>query len=138
MFTEFYYSFDLHTSLCVQSEGSVMLDFLVISFNIIAIARLLKGYSFETDAIKLNVGEMKIKIGTPMKNGNVYLFGGDSTVKEGKQQEAYNLNFEKGQDQQFIWKKDGLKDKISVSKNNQRLNSLIMADKKDNNIDKRV
>ena len=78
---------------------------------------------------------MKINIGTPMKDGNVYFIDNGSTDEDGKEFEAFhlnNVNTEKDQDQKFIWKEGRWEDKIPVSKNNLKLNYLINAEKKDN------
>ena len=93
-----------------------MLVFPLISINLITIASLLKSNIFEPDALKLNIAQMKINIGTPMKDGNVYFIDNGSTDEDGKEFEAFqlnNVNTEKDQDQKFIWKKTQSKIKLS-------------------------
>ena len=112
-----------------------MLVFPVISINLITIASLLKSDIFEPDEIKLNIGQMKINIGTPIKDGNVYFIENVSTDQDRKEFGALHLNnanTEKDQDQKFIWEKRRWEDKIPFSKNDLKFNYLINAEKKDN------
>ena len=91
-----------------------MLVFPLISINLITIASLLKSDIFEPDALKLNIGQMKINIGAPMTDGNVYLI-------ENEAFHLKNVNTEKDQDQKFIWKKGRWEDKIPVSKKQSKI-----------------
>ena len=61
----------------------------------------MKNDIFEPDEIKLNIGQIKINIGTPMRDGNVYLI-------ENEAFHLKNVNTEKDQDQKFISKKRAL------------------------------
>ena len=77
---------------------------------------------------------MKINIGTPRKDGNVYFIENDSSYEDGKEFIAFrfnNINTEKVRNQKFIWKKGHREDKNSVSKNNLKSKSQIMPYKKD-------